>query len=112
MVHAIRRYAKTPPRFCLITEGAKPGLDPAVLICPFPQFYLKDEFRHSGCQAKLAMFEAGVLPDDLPNVYVDLDTVILGDIGDGVDLMRDTRSILMLQSAVLPLVRLAGSCPA
>jgi hypothetical protein len=102
LVAAVRRHARSTPRFCLITDAAKPGLDPDVRFCRFPEFFLQENFRGSGCQAKLAMFEAGVLPDDLPTVYVDLDTVILGDIGPAVDMMRDCSTILMLHSAIVP----------
>ncbi len=101
LVAAVRRHAETAPRFCLITEAEKPGLDPEVVICPFPEFFLQEEFRRSGCQAKLAMFESGVLPDDLPTVYVDLDTVILGDIGQGVSLLQDRRAILMIPNTII-----------
>ncbi|WP_155326450.1 hypothetical protein [Alkalilacustris brevis] len=102
LVAAIRAHAARPPRFCLITEADKPGLDPAVRICPFPAFFLRPEYLRGGCQAKLAMFEAGVLPDDLPAIYIDLDTVVLGDLGQGVAMMPRRDSILMLQSAVIP----------
>lgn len=102
LVRRIRETSARPPRFVLITEAPKPGLDPAVVIRPFPEFFLREPFRRSGCQAKLAMFEAGVVPDDLPAIYVDLDTVITGDISRGVGLMRDRRSVIMLQSSPLP----------
>ena len=48
------------------------------------------------------MFEAGVLLDDLPAVYVDPDTVVLGDLGQGDAMMSRRDSILMLQSAIIP----------
>lgn len=102
LIAEIRGRAAVPPRFILITELPKPGLDPAVTIRPFPEFFLRERFRRSGCQAKLSMFETGVVPDDLPAVYVDLDTVITGDMGRGIGLMRDRKSVLMLQSAVVP----------
>jgi hypothetical protein len=103
LVAAVRRHARSAPRFCLITDAAKPGLDPDVRICRFPEFFLQQDFRRSGCQAKLAMFEAGVLPDDLPTVYVDLDTVILGDIGQAVELMKSDLSILFIPNTILRL---------
>ncbi len=102
LVTRIRTEAATPPRMVLITDRDRPGLDPEVLVRPFPPFFLQEPWTRAGCQAKLAMFEAGVLPDDLPAVYVDLDTVVTGDLGAGVAMMRDPRSILMLQSALLP----------
>ena len=102
LVDAIRAKSAQAPRFCLITEAPKPGLDPAVRLCDFPAFFLQPQFRRGGCQAKLAMFEAGVLPDDLPAIYIDLDTVVFGDLSKGVALMPRRDAILMLQSAVIP----------
>lgn len=102
LVQHIRAQSARPARYVLITEAPKPGLDPEVVIRPFPEFFLRERFRRSGCQAKLAMFEPGVVPDDLPAIYVDLDTVITGDISRGIGLMRDRRSVIMLQSSPLP----------
>ncbi|WP_313534181.1 hypothetical protein [Haematobacter sp.] len=102
LVGEIRRQAASVPRFVLITELPKPGLDPAVMLRPFPEFFLRERFRRSGCQAKLAMFEEGVVPVDLPATYVDLDTVITGDMSRGIGFMRDRQSVLMLQSAIIP----------
>ena len=102
LVAEIRAHASSIPRFCLITEAAKSGLDSDVRICPFPNFFLRPEYLLSGCQAKLAMFEAGVLPDDLPAVYVDLDTIVLGDLERGIEFMSRRDTVLMLQSAIVP----------
>lgn len=98
----IRETSAAAPRLVLISDRDREGLDPGLLTRRFPPFFLQEPWTRAGCQAKLAMFEAGVVPADLPAVYVDLDTVVTGDLGAGIALMRDRRSILMLQSAVLP----------
>jgi hypothetical protein len=48
------------------------------------------------------MFEKGVLPEDLPCVYIDLDTIVLGDISAGLQLMDSRKTVAMLPSAIIP----------
>ncbi len=100
-VRAVQRHTHPAPRFVLITDRERPGLDPCVQTVPFDPWYLKALFRTRACQAKLVMFEKGVLPEDLPAVYIDLDTAVLGDLTRAVDLMDSPERILMLQSVVL-----------
>ncbi|MGY6411793.1 MAG: hypothetical protein ACXIUV_12330 [Alkalilacustris sp.] len=99
---AVRARARDLPRFVLLTDRPRPGLDPSIMTRPIPDFYLRPDFLTGGCQAKIALFEPGLLPTDLPAVYLDLDTVVLGDIGELVRRMPDPRVIAMLQSAILP----------
>ena len=102
LVETIAKFAASEPRFVLITDRDHPQLLAKVQTRRFPEFFYREPMRRSGCQAKLAMFEEGLLPTDLPAVYVDLDTVVSGDIGQLIGLMRDRRSVLMLQSAIVP----------
>jgi hypothetical protein len=98
----IERHAQTPPRFVLICDQPKPGLRPGAMMRDFPAFFLTPIFKKSGCQAKLAMFEKGVLPEDLPAIYIDLDTIVLGDISKGLKLMDTPQTVAMLPSAIIP----------
>ena len=98
----IARFARHEPRFVLITDRDHEGLRPGTLVRHFPDFFIQPQFKTAGCHAKLAMFEAGVLPTDLPAVYVDLDTVVMGDMGHAISLMKDERTVMMLQSAIIP----------
>lgn len=102
LVETVAAQSRRPARFVLITDRARPGLDKAVLCRAFPAYFMQDRFKTGGCHAKLAMFEAGVLPDDLPAVYIDLDTLVLGDLSRLLGLLRDDRTVAILQSAVLP----------
>ncbi|MDB9839531.1 hypothetical protein OAC57_04470 [Planktomarina temperata] len=67
-------------RFVLVSDRPHEGLDPRVEHAALPEVYLKPEFMTGGCQAKLGMFKSGVLNPDMPAIYIDLDTVILGPI--------------------------------
>ena len=106
-VNAILRTAATPPRFILITDRDRQGLHPAVRTVPFDPWFLKPELMKGGCQAKLVMFQAGVVPDDLPAIYLDLDTAVLGDLVPAFGMMDSPKTLLMLQSVVLPFGALA-----
>jgi hypothetical protein len=73
-----------------------------VLEVQFDPWYLRREFTTTSLQAKLVMFEKGLVPEDLPCVFLDLDTAVFGDVSQGIDFMTTRKSVLMLQSVVLP----------
>jgi hypothetical protein len=98
----IERHAALPPRFILICDQPKPGLYAGAITRDFPSFFVDPLFKKSGCQAKLAMFEKGVLPEDLPAIYIDLDTIVLGDISVALKLMKNSKTVAMLPSAIIP----------
>lgn len=103
LVTAILRHTAAPPRFILLSDRERPGLMPQIGLRRIPAQWLTPAFRASGCQTKLAMFEKGVLPDDLPALYIDLDTVVTGDLQRLVGLLPRPDALMLLQSAVLPL---------
>lgn len=98
----IELHAPSTPRFILICDQPKPGLRADAITRDFPPFFLNPEFKKGGCQAKLAMFEKGVLPEDLPSIYIDLDTIVLGDISAALQLMDTRQTVAMLPSAIIP----------
>ncbi len=102
LMSEIERYAPTPPRFVLICDLPKPGLRAGAITRDFPPFFLNPLFKSGGCHAKLAMFEKGVLCEDLPAIYIDLDTIVLGDISAGLKLMDTRQTVAMLPSAIIP----------
>ena len=84
-VEMIRHLSKRPARFVLISDRPREGLDPDVLERPFDPFFLNPKFLTSGCQAKLTMFSDGLIEPDLPAIFIDLDTVIVGDLSRLLD---------------------------
>ena len=102
LINAVRTHSSQPPRVVLITDRARDGLAADVITRPFPAFFLQPEFLRGGCQAKLSMFEAGVVPDDLPAIFMDLDTVVLGDMARFLALQSTPQTIAIFQSAILP----------
>ncbi|VDC30158.1 hypothetical protein [Pseudogemmobacter humi] len=102
LVAAVCARSFAPARVVLITDRPREGLAAQVRCVDFPPEFLQPAWMGGGCQAKLAMFRGGVVPDDMPAVFLDLDTVVLGDIARLVALRRSETEISILQSAVLP----------
>lgn len=107
LVGSIRARSRGPDRFVLLSDRARPGLAPEVQLRPIPDWYLAPKFRGGGCQAKLCMFDPGVVPDDMAAIYVDLDTMVMGDLSRVLEVMERPQTIALLQSAVLPFGALA-----
>ena len=108
-VQEINRLSRTvldlslnKPLVVLISDRERSGLDEYIKVVRFPDYWLRSDFLRGGCQAKLVMFEKGVLPTDLPTLYIDLDTMILRDIEPILLGLQNTRAVALLQSAVLP----------
>lgn len=90
-------------RFVVISDRSHKDLDVRAETVALPKVFIKPEFTTGGqCQAKLAMFQKGVLKPDMPAIYIDLDTAILGSIEQAFEFVKDDRSIVMFQSALLP----------
>ncbi|MFN4153110.1 MAG: hypothetical protein ACK4HF_00510 [Paracoccaceae bacterium] len=107
LIATVCRHASHAPRVVLITDKLREGLRAGVVQRLIPGFFMAPEMRGSGCQTKLCMFEAGVVPDDLPAVYIDIDTVVFGDMTRFLALQRDRKTVAILQSAILPFGGLA-----
>ncbi len=102
LAHSIASKTASPPRFILISDRERPDLADRIELVRFPEYWLQDRLKTSGCQAKLVMFELGIVPTDLPAIYVDLDTIVLGDLSAGLNLMQDRQTVAILQSAIIP----------
>lgn len=102
LADSIARHASVTPRFVLITDRKRVGLRSDIMTVDFPEVWLDEPLKRSGCQAKLAMFAKGVIPEDLPAIYVDLDTVVMGDLSELLTLQRTPKTVAILQSAVVP----------
>ena len=99
LVKRVADQNRSVARFVLVSDRLHEGLDPRVEHAELPDVYRKSEFMTGGCQAKLGIFKSGVLKPDMPAIYIDLDTVILGPIEQAFQFRKDDRSIVMFQSA-------------
>lgn len=103
LILTIRRLARpAPSRIVLLTDRRRSGLLPDVEMREMPQFYQNPELQKGGCQAKLCMFEEGLVPADLPAIFVDIDTVVLGNLALLLGVLDCPDQMAILQSAILP----------
>lgn len=102
LVAAVRAHSAGLARIILITDRDRPGLADGIETRAHPPEFLDPAMKRSGCQAKLAMFKTGLLPQDMPAVFLDLDTVVLGDVGRLLMACPRPENVAILQSAVLP----------
>lgn len=102
LVRSITVGARGLRRVILLTDRPRPGLEPGVQCRDIPAWYLAPEFRGGGCHTKLCLFEPGVVPDDMVAVYVDLDTLVFGDMSRVLDVMRTADTVGLLAASVLP----------
>jgi hypothetical protein len=107
LVASVELHCTCRPRFVLITDRDRPGLPAHVQCVPFPEHWLEPALKRSGCQAKLVMFEEGILQTDLPAIYIDLDTIVMGDMSRLLALQHTPQSVAILPSAILPFGALA-----
>ncbi|NGM46867.1 hypothetical protein G5B31_15125 [Rhodobacter sp. SGA-6-6] len=102
LVAAVRAQSRGPARVVLITDRDRPGLAAGIETRPHPPEFLQPPMTGGGCQAKLAMFKPGLLPADMPAIFLDLDTVVLGDVSRLLSACPAPENVAILQSAVLP----------
>ena len=107
MVAVVRAQSRGPARVVLITDRDRPGLSPGIETRPHPPEFLLPAMTGGGCQAKLAMFKPGLLPDDMPAIFLDLDTVVMGDISRLLAVCPAPENVAIRKSAILPFGALA-----
>lgn len=98
LVRAIARHTRAPFRFVCITDQPAGDYDGRVLVKPFPEFAAPFETLKSACRLKLAIFARGMLEPGLPTIYIDLDTMIRGDIQRLADQLMRQPGLYMLQN--------------
>lgn len=80
----------------LLSDRFRDDIDPRVQQKAFPSFFDREDFFAGGYVVKLSMFDSSVLPADCRCVYVDLDTLVTGDLGKVAALIRDRNDVAML----------------
>ncbi|MBT7415214.1 MAG: hypothetical protein HN770_05980, partial [Rhodobacteraceae bacterium] len=75
----LQKMASRNVRFICVTDDPE-GLGDFIDVQPFPDWGDWYETMKKGCRLKLSIFVPGVLSPDLPTVFFDLDTMILGDV--------------------------------
>ena len=102
IARAVRRHSPGVVRISVMTDRERPGVDDNVVQLMLPDFYRQSQFMRGGCHAKIAMFEPGFLQNDVPAIYIDLDSAILGDLGRALSLRKGADRIMMLHHLYVP----------
>jgi len=98
LYRAIVRNTRAPIRFICVTDRHDDPFDHGIVTRPFPEFSAPRELVAGGCRLKLAIFARGILEDGLPTIYVDLDTMIRGDIARLAAELERHPGMFMLQN--------------
>jgi hypothetical protein len=85
----------------LFTDRLRDGIDADVRQTLFPAYFHRPDFFAGAYRAKLAVFSRDLLPRGRPCVFVDLDTVVTGDLGRIAALIDETERCLMMPPAGL-----------
>lgn len=102
-VRAVKKHASSEVCFCCITdESDSDSFDSDVRVVPFPEFQAPLDYLKQGCRLKMAMFKKGILQEEMPALFLDLDSSFLGDVARVERHIRRYRGIHMLKSHWLP----------
>lgn len=96
LVHRAQKWSPLLREVVLLTDRHRPFVDGSVKQTPFPEFFNRPEFFGWGYRVKLAVFARSVLPPSMPCVYLDLDTMVTGDLSRIAALVKDPSDIFML----------------
>lgn len=85
---AVAEHLPSPHRFVCLSNQPE-GIDPAVETMPMPEFGVPEaEWTKRGCWPKVALFAPGVFADDEIVLYLDLDVLVVGNLGPFVECVR------------------------
>jgi hypothetical protein len=79
-VRAILRHVTCDVCFTCITDNLESRFDSLVAVKPFPPFAASLDHLKLGCRLKMAVFAHGMLQEGVPALYLDLDTLVRGDV--------------------------------
>lgn len=112
MSRAVRRQCSRPVRFICISDRPPQAYAPEIEVLPFPRFARPFPTLGWGCFLKLSVFARGLLAPDLPTIYLDLDTLVRGDLAVLARELERHGGMLMLRNHLLPTWRLPPAlCP-
>ena len=101
MHRAVRAHHDGDLTFVCVSDNVNIATDPGIVVRPFPAIGADFRAFVGRCLPKLGIFVDGVLPlSDVKTVYIDLDTMIFGDVGRIADVLQDENDIVMME--ILP----------
>ena len=85
----------------LVTDRIREGLHPRIRQVLIPEAFMKPEFFKGGYPVKLSIFLTPGVAPETRCVFVDLDTVVLGDLGRLAALVQSHDDVRMLPPSML-----------
>ena len=101
LVRSVREHSQDCRAAILITDRPRQDIDPWVTQVPIPAEFARPDFFKSGYIVKLSVFAAPELPPRTRCVFLDIDTLVLGDLGRLARMVRRHEDMLMLPPATV-----------
>lgn len=101
LANSARHLSSNLKKVVLFTDRLRPGIGAHITQTLFPDYFHRPEFFSGAYRAKLAMFSQTALPENMRCVFVDLDTVIIGDLGRIAALVKSPDQYFMMPPAGL-----------
>ncbi|MEZ7814045.1 MAG: hypothetical protein ACI9O0_000093 [Paracoccaceae bacterium] len=108
LVRNILLTSKIKPNIVLITDQERSDFLYEINMVKFPPFFNQTIFKTQGCHAKLAIFQRGVLQKAIPTIYLDLDSVIFGDLYKAFSFVEEKSLIQIMPSTFLRFSKLSN----
>ena len=96
LVKSVEQHSKSCKHIVLITDHIRNDLSDNIVQKLIPDFFNQPLFFKGGYVAKLSLFHKSVLPSNMPCVYIDLDTIVVGDVGKIAALVSSPNDYFML----------------
>ncbi len=96
LVKSVRSLSPSCTDVIVFTDRYRPGLRPPIVQKCFPKFFDRELFYGWGYIVKLSVFSRDDLPRNARCVYLDLDTVCIGDLGRIAALVTGPNQYYML----------------
>ena len=101
LVRSVRRHSPECRNAILVTDRPRDGVDPFVRQVAIPKEFNKPEFFRPGYPVKLSVFAAPGIPPRTRCIFIDLDTLVVGDLTPLARAVRRHDDLLMLPPATV-----------
>ncbi|SIT86001.1 hypothetical protein SAMN05421665_2195 [Yoonia rosea] len=80
LIFSALRHSTNCKGVCVLTDRLDRAIDSRATLVPFPEDFNRDDFKRSGLPIKICMFDLPTVPEGDVCIYVDLDSMIVGNL--------------------------------
>lgn len=91
LIHSAFKYSKTCLGAVILTDRCDRNIDSRGAQVKIASYFNRDAFKTGGLAVKISMFEIDEIPDGATCVYVDLDSLIVGELDSVAALSNHTQ---------------------